>query len=386
MNAPKWVEENFGPRGYHRPDIVGAYLTLSDSIIKADILRYLVMFAEGGVYADIDVEALKPVSHFIPNRFDVRDVDMIIGIETDQPEFKDHPILGSKSQSFVQWSMVCKPGLPVMLKLVDQTLECIYAIARDEKVSLAEVQLDFDQVLSCSGPSAFTKAILTYMSKTSGEEITWDNFHNMAESRLLDGILILPSEAFAAGTGHSDSGNHGSSRALIKHHFHASSWPTKHPRYKHPMYGPVEACNWVPQCVKLWDTNVAFFDALPEPERLKLIAAKELEDAKREEFLRLLGEKEAQEAGNMLGNPAQPIAVPAPFGGAAENILPQDPAHALPFEANPGAGVIQGPPLAGQPAVENDAALPLQDGDSRDLAAEFPGLKQDENPNAEHKP
>jgi len=97
-------------------------------------------------------------------------------------------------------------------------------------------------------------------------------------------VLVLTVEAFAAGTGHSDSGNHGGKGAMVKHHFHASSWPTNHPRFKHPVYGEVEKCNWNMECVKLWDANTAFFDGLPEEERLKIIGIKEMKDAKKAEL------------------------------------------------------------------------------------------------------
>ena len=71
---------------------------------------------------------------------------------------------------------------------------------------------------------------------------------------------------------------------MVKHHFHASSWPTNHPRFKHPVYGEVEKCNWNMECVKLWDANTAFFDSLPEEERLKIVGIKETKDAKKAEL------------------------------------------------------------------------------------------------------
>ena len=145
---------------------------------------------------------------------------------------------------------------------------------------ISELKLDFDEVLSGTGPSAFTNAILDEMSASTGDRITWDDFHDLEESKIVGGVLVLPSEAMAAGTGHSDSGNHGGRAALVKHHFHASSWPSQHPRYRHPIYGEVERCNWDMECVKLWDANTAFFAALPEDQQLKMIAIKDL-DAKK---------------------------------------------------------------------------------------------------------
>lgn len=274
QNDVDYVEAHFGPEGLDRPDIVDMYRSLTAKIIKADLLRYLVMYVEGGVYADIDVEALRPVDRFIPDRYSERDVDMVIGVEIDQPEFKDHPILGRKSQSFCQWTFMCKPGLPVMMRLVENILTWLNEVAAKQGVPVSEIALDFDEVISGTGPSAFTTAILAEMSVRAGRTVRWDDFHAMPESKLVGGVLVLTVEAFAAGQGHSDSGNHGSRTAMVKHRYHASGWPTVHPRYSHPVFGEVERCNWEPECVKIWDYNIALWETLSPEEQAKQIADK----------------------------------------------------------------------------------------------------------------
>lgn len=290
-NSIPYVEYHYGPERLNRPDIVHMYKSLNGvktRIIQADLLRYLIMYAEGGVYADIDVEAIRPVDHWIPKRLAERDIGMIIGVETDEPEFVDHPVLGSKAQSFCQWTFACKPGLPVMMRLIDEILVWIQGLAAAQQCAITQLDINFDEVLSGTGPSAFTQAILAEMSASTGRAVTWDSFHDLEESKVLGGVLVLPSEAFAAGTGHSDSGNHGGRAALVKHHFHASSWTSHHQRHKHPVYGEVERCNWDPECVALWDRNTAFFAALPEQEQLKMITMKDevaTEAAKQEAHL-----------------------------------------------------------------------------------------------------
>jgi mannosyltransferase OCH1-like enzyme len=274
-----YVETHFGPAGLNRRDIVDTYRSLTAKIVKADLLRYLVMYVEGGVYADIDVEALKPIDRFIPDRYNERDVDMVIGIEVDQPELNNHPILGKKSESFCQWTFMCKPRLPVMLRLIDNIVKWLNDVAKKQRVPISEIVLDFDEVISGTGPSAFTSAILAEMSARDGQAVNWDSFHNMAESKLVGGVLVLTVEAFAAGQGHSDSGNHNARTALVKHHYHASGWPTNHPRYNHPVYGEVEKCNWDTECIKLWDVNKAAFESLPPEDQAKMIALREVADA-----------------------------------------------------------------------------------------------------------
>lgn len=256
-NALEYLEWHYGTHGFNRPDIVELYRELNITIIKADLLRYLVMYAEGGVYADIDVECLRPIDRFIPERYNEQDVDMIIGVEIDEMNFAKHPILGSKCMSFCQWTFAAKPRLPVMMRLIENIQDWLHDLSDQKGVSISQLQLDFNEVISGTGPSAFTHAVLEQMTaQNNGKSVTWDAFHNLAESRLVNGILVLNVEAFAAGQGHSDSGNHDSRGALVKHHYHASGWPSLHPRHNHPMYGEVEKCNWEPNCVAEWVSRV----------------------------------------------------------------------------------------------------------------------------------
>jgi len=264
------------------------------------------MYVEGGLYADIDVESLRPIDRYIPDRYHERDIDMVIGVEIDQPEFNNHPVLGKKCESFCQWTFMCKPGLPVMLRLIDGIVKWLNEVSKKQKVPVSEIVLDFDEVISGTGPSAFTKAVLTEMGVKAGRSVTWTDFHNLSESKLLGGVLVLTVEAFAAGQGHSDSGNHNARTALVKHRYHASGWPTTHHRYKHPVFGEVEKCNWDPECVKIWDYSMAAFEQLSPEEQAKQTKDKEIADAAeadKEEQLKKLGDMEtlaeAEKAANL---------------------------------------------------------------------------------------
>jgi mannosyltransferase OCH1-like enzyme len=148
-----YVETHFGPMGLNRPDIVNVYRSVTAKLIKADLLRYLVMYVEGGVYTDIDVEALRPIDRFIPDRYDAKDIDLVIGIEIDEPEWYDHPILGPKSRSFCQWTFMAKPELPVIMRLINGILQWLEEISRKQGVSISNIQLEFDEVISGTGPA-----------------------------------------------------------------------------------------------------------------------------------------------------------------------------------------------------------------------------------------
>ncbi|KAK3378770.1 nucleotide-diphospho-sugar transferase [Lasiosphaeria ovina] len=285
-NDLTYVEFHYGPEGFNRPDIVDFYRSVSAPIVKADLLRYLIMYAEGGLYADIDVEALRPLSRFIPDRYNHNDIDMVIGIEIDEPDWRDHPILGPKSRSFCQWTFMCKPQLPVMMRLVEQIMMWLHDVAKEQKCGVSDVKLDFDQIISGTGPSAFTNAIIADMNERKTDNrgpINWDVFHDLTESKVVSRVLVLTVEALAAGQGHSDSGTHDARAALVRHHYHASNWPSRHPRYSHPAYGEVEKCNWNDECVRRWDKDVADYAKMPEPEQKRIVAEKEREKKEAEE-------------------------------------------------------------------------------------------------------
>ncbi len=285
FNEIHYIEYHYGAEGFNRPDIVDFYKNVRATIVRADLLRYLVMYADGGVYADIDVEAIKPMSKFIPERYNKKDIDMVIGVEIDEPDWKDHPILGQKSRSFCQWTFMSKPGNPIMMDLIEQIMAWLHGVASKQKVSISDVVLDFDEIITGTGPSAFTNAVLAHINRgRSGSNlVTWDYFHDMSESKLVGGVLVLTVEAFAAGQGHSDSGNHDARAALVRHHYHASNWPSRHPRYRHPVYGEVEKCNWRDECVRKWDEDVSAFKKLPEDEQRRLIEEHEREEKELEE-------------------------------------------------------------------------------------------------------
>jgi hypothetical protein len=352
-NDLHYVETNFGPAGLNRPDIVYFYKSLTAKIIKADLLRYLILYNEGGVYADIDVEALQPVDNFIPPHFDKADVDLVISIEIDEPTYANHTILGPKSQSFCQWTIMSKPRSPAILRIINNVINWLTDVARKQDVHVSEIKLNFDDVLSGTGPSAFTIAIIDEMKAQTGRKtIDWvPMFHNMSEPKLVGRTLVLTVESFAAGQGHSNSGNHDSPKALVKHHYHASKWPDRHPRYSHPGYGMVEECNWNPDCVAAWDNNTALYPTLSEEEKAKVLEEKKKYDEERfhgEEEDRINREREDAERRDRdmreqcakLDPPFAPLPPPEPQhnGGEnheGENHEEQKPAEDKPAEEKP---------------------------------------------------
>ena len=161
--------------------------------------------------------------------------------------------------------------------------------------------------------------------------MSWDYFHNITEPKLIGGVLVLTVRAFAAGQGHSNSASHNSTEALVKHHYHASRWPTRHPRYAHPVYREVELCNWNKTCVQQWDADTTAFKSISKEQQTVMIAeAKERLDKEIAE--RVAAEKE--EADRIAAEKAAATACPSPAQDTQPVQEAQQPQNDQPVDGN----------------------------------------------------
>lgn len=122
------------------PLIIEAFKTLPNNILKADFFRYLILFARGGIYSDIDTVPLKDLSSWpslkgdnwkstatqIPykgklakdtNPPEWNEPGLVIGIEAD-PDRDDWKTFYARRLQFCQWTIQAKPGHPVLRELI----------------------------------------------------------------------------------------------------------------------------------------------------------------------------------------------------------------------------------------------------------------------------
>ena len=61
-SATTYVQDHFKSE----PRIVQNFERLGDAILRADMIRYLTLLAEGGVYSDMDTDCTRPVRDWVP--------------------------------------------------------------------------------------------------------------------------------------------------------------------------------------------------------------------------------------------------------------------------------------------------------------------------------
>ncbi len=215
-NNDAYVQINFN-------SIIGKLFTrIPDPILKADLLRYLILLHEGGVWADIDVYPIQPISSWIPKEYWSK-ANLVVGVENDhhkQPIWPGSPY----SVQLCQYVVLSKPGHPAIRTLVSKVI--------DDLTKLLETKppgspITFEDVMSTTGPFAFTKAIMEYFEECTGVEHNGDELDNLDAPRLIGDVLVLPRDSFGW-LSFDNTHMEGDPMILVKHIFMAS-WRGTHP-------------------------------------------------------------------------------------------------------------------------------------------------------------
>lgn len=148
------------------PLVLKAFKEMPATILKADFLRYLLLFARGGIYSDMDTIPLKPFDSWpslnkhkmktlrkenspIPfkssknPRVPDDEPGFIIGIEAD-PDRADWNDWYARRIQFCQWTIQSKPGHPILRELIlNITATTLYSVADTKSQSKNLIDLSY---------------------------------------------------------------------------------------------------------------------------------------------------------------------------------------------------------------------------------------------------
>ena len=206
----------------NQPDIIQTYEDLPNVGMKSDLLRYLILSVQGGVYTDTDTVALKPIDRWVPSQ--LRDqVRLIVGIEFDRRDGGGWVDISHWVQ-FCQWTIAAAPGHPVFPLMVRRIMQSLEELSINHGSAVDEVTPSSFEVVSTTGPAAWTDVVFDMLrrydpSLTSTKDLSW-----MTEPTLFGDILVLPIDGFGMGQPHSNSTNDGTipEHALMRHLFRGS--------------------------------------------------------------------------------------------------------------------------------------------------------------------
>lgn len=195
------------------PNVVDGFLAIRIPIIKADLLRYLVLYHAGGVWNDLDVSCQVPISDWVPEQYKAN-ASIVVGMEFDVDIWV---------RQFASWTIMAKPNSPHMLTVVKDCLEGLESRAKELGVGLQDLRLDMiDDIVDVSGPRRLTRGILKSLSKTLGQEIGNDDVAHILQPKLIGDVLVMPDYAFADSM-NQQHGDKKVGKVLATHHY-AGSW------------------------------------------------------------------------------------------------------------------------------------------------------------------
>ncbi|PWO29716.1 Cullin, a subunit of E3 ubiquitin ligase [Pyrenophora tritici-repentis] len=205
-----------------RPDVVENYLGLSIPILKADMLRYLLLFDQGGVYSDLDVSCEGvPIDEWVPEAFRPN-TSLVVGWEFDMG-FEDNIML-----EFESWTIMAKPHSPHLLQVIDDMVDAIEDVMEKHKVPVEKISLDMiGDVVDFSGPRRLTYGILKSLKRQLNRDIDGKEIRKIYQPKLLGDVLIMPGYSFAATQNSYQPGDELKMPPKLVQHHYAGTWKNK---------------------------------------------------------------------------------------------------------------------------------------------------------------
>lgn len=132
---------------FYGPEVAHLYAAYPLGVMRADLWRYLVLYAHGGVYSDIDTQCLKPLDEWFPPRPRLEGAPGFVSGSSNNwtapgpVQYLDLPwddcsmVVGLENDvHFCQWTFASVPGHPVLrsvlhvaLRSLEGGMQCGYA-------------------------------------------------------------------------------------------------------------------------------------------------------------------------------------------------------------------------------------------------------------------
>ncbi|KAJ3048632.1 membrane-bound alpha-1,6- mannosyltransferase Initiation-specific, partial [Rhizoclosmatium hyalinum] len=130
-------------RGTFNEKISEAYFRLPRVVLRADLTRYLMLYALGGVYTDMDTSCHVPIEKWFQGQ---KGVNVIVGVEHN---------FGDKD-STNQWTIVSSPRHDFMQLVIQRVVTVILE-------SSVEFLSDKENILDITGPGIFKRVVWDYV-------------------------------------------------------------------------------------------------------------------------------------------------------------------------------------------------------------------------------
>jgi len=211
-------------------EVPEAFSAMPVPVLKADFFRYLILLARGGIYSDIDTEALKSATDWLPPRLDRSTVGLVVGIEAD-PDREDWAQWYSRRVQFCQWTIQSKAGHPVLREIVARITERTLDLKAKGHLRPGRAPTNVS-IVEFTGPAVWTDTIFDYFNNpdyfefdSKFQNITAQDFFQIREQKKVGDVVVLPITSFSPGVGQMGAGEPDDPMAFVKHEFEGSWKP-----------------------------------------------------------------------------------------------------------------------------------------------------------------
>lgn len=151
---------------YDMPEIVKAYKTLPDIRLKYDFLKYLIIFINGGVYADIDTLDAKPLKFWYKST--LKPSRLMVGIDIDYNDV-NWDILYNRRLTFSTKIFKSKSHHPFLAKLIARIVfTCFNSSDEIKSIDWNQVYQNVDSndepLIQFTSASIFTDTLFDYFN------------------------------------------------------------------------------------------------------------------------------------------------------------------------------------------------------------------------------
>ncbi|KAK9474466.1 uncharacterized protein V1510DRAFT_401548 [Dipodascopsis tothii] len=222
------------------PEIVAAYEHPATRQVQRDLLRYLVLYVHGGLWAELDVFCRRPIYDWLApptnrrnknakNLWDTT-ANVVVGVDRDMPYASAETMRAwawSRPYAFADHTILAKPfARPVRLAIA-RIVGHAAQIAGSAQPRFAGLFVDRDRP-EISGEGAWTDTLIDTMSYHRSD-LTWEAFADLVAPAVMPAadetaVVVLPVTYFANGQPHSAAGPFDAPQAAVSRTLRSRAW------------------------------------------------------------------------------------------------------------------------------------------------------------------
>lgn len=207
----------------HAPELFKVYKQIATPILRFDLLRYLVLYSEGGYYTDYDTEPRVAIGDWIPDTFDRSTINFVVGVEADEPSESDKEMREkgfTANFQLCQWTLGANARHPILKAVINSI---ITDLKKERKPDGWPSRMD---ILETTGPGVFTRAVLAYLEEEN-PNFNLNSIRTLTSPMQIKDVLLLPQYAFAHfGTYTTREKTSEQENAALVYHESLGSWKT----------------------------------------------------------------------------------------------------------------------------------------------------------------